>query len=94
MDWLVFWFDDCFVGFGDWHGTCVRKSVMPNQSPVSRYLLVGIAALMLGSALPDLDVLVAQVKHLRQGDGVRTVTTTVVVDGVKSVRTFVERPGR
>ena len=67
---------------------------MPNQSPVSRYLLVGIAAVMLGSALPDLDVLVAQVKHLRQGGGVRTVTTTVVVDGVKSVRTFVEPPVR
>lgn len=50
--------------------------------------------MMLGSALPDLDVLVAQVKQLRQGRGVRTVTTTVVVDGVKTVRTFVEPPVR
>ena len=39
--------------------------------------------MMLGSALPDLDVLVAQVKHLRQGGGVRTVKTVVMVDGVE-----------
>jgi hypothetical protein len=56
---------------------------MPNQSPVSRYLLVGIAALMLGSALPDLDVLVAQAKQWGRGGGVRTVKTVVMVDGVE-----------
>ena len=82
------------LGLGIGTARALEKSVMPNQSPVSRYLLVGIAAVMLGSALPDLDVLVAQVKHLRQGRGVRTVTTTVVVDGVKTVRTFVEPPVR
>lgn len=30
---------------------------MPNQSPLSRYLLLGMAALMLGAALPDAEVL-------------------------------------
>lgn len=49
---------------------------------------------MLGSALPDLDVLVAQAKQWGRGGGVRTVTTVVEVDGKKSVRTFVEPLGQ
>ena len=34
-----------------------EKGPMPNQSPLSRYLLLGMAALMLGAALPDAEIL-------------------------------------
>jgi hypothetical protein len=49
---------------------------MPNHAPVSRYLLLGIAALMLGAALPDMEVLLAKVRPWR-GHGVSRV---IVVD--------------
>jgi hypothetical protein len=49
---------------------------------------------MLCSALPDLDVLVERARQWGRGGGVRTVTTTVVVDGMKTVRTVVEPPVR
>jgi hypothetical protein len=35
----------------------LEKGPMPNHSPLSRYLLLGMAALMLGAALPDAEVL-------------------------------------
>jgi hypothetical protein len=36
---------------------------MPNQPPVSRYLLLGLAVLMLGSALPDMELLWRQARQ-------------------------------
>jgi len=52
---------------------------MPNQFPVSRYLLLAIAVLMLGAAIPDLDILVQRARQLREFQTERIV----VIDGVR-----------
>lgn len=48
---------------------------MPNQSPVSRYLLLGLAVLMFGAALPDVEVLLQQARQWRTVRRVVTVST-------------------
>jgi hypothetical protein len=53
---------------------------MPNQSPVSRYLLVGMAALMFGAALPDVEWMLARARQLRSEHRGQRI---VVVDGVR-----------
>lgn len=52
---------------------------MPNQSPVSRYLLVAFAVLMLGSALPDAEVLLQRLRQLNQPRRVGMVERVVAV---------------
>ena len=52
---------------------------MLNQFPVSHYLLLAIAVLVLGAALPDIDTLLQRARHLRQFRTERVV----VIDGVR-----------
>jgi hypothetical protein len=56
---------------------------MPNHSPLSRYLLIGFAVLMVGAALPDLDWLVKQARLLSASHGTGMSVRTVYVDGVR-----------
>lgn len=56
---------------------------MPKGFPVSRYLLVGIAILMLGAALPDTDALLQHARQLRQFRSMRTTERVVYIDGVR-----------
>lgn len=53
---------------------------MPNQSPLSRYLLVGMAALMFGAALPDVGWMLARA---RQWSAEHRGQRIIVVDGVR-----------
>ena len=53
---------------------------MPNLVPVSRYLLLGLAALMLGAALPDLGMLAQRARELRQIRALRSSERTVVIE--------------
>jgi hypothetical protein len=53
---------------------------MPNQVPLSRYLLLGFAALMLGAALPDMGSLVQRAREMRQIRAQRTNQRTVIID--------------
>ncbi|HEU0119740.1 MAG TPA: hypothetical protein VFQ91_04385 [Bryobacteraceae bacterium] len=50
---------------------------MPDPSPISRLLLIGLALLMLGAALPDAELLLQQARTLRmtkqRTSNVRTV---------------------
>ncbi|MFN0106188.1 MAG: hypothetical protein ACKV2U_29375 [Bryobacteraceae bacterium] len=46
---------------------------MPYQSPISRYLLLGIAVLMLGAAIPDAKLLLQQARQWRQHRSVQTI---------------------
>jgi hypothetical protein len=55
---------------------------MPNQFPLSRYFLLGIAVLMLGAAIPDVDSLLQRARQLRQYRTVRTTERTVVINGI------------
>ena len=52
---------------------------MPNQFPASRYLLLAIAVLMLGAAIPDIETLVRRARQLRQFRTERVF----VIDGVR-----------
>jgi len=52
---------------------------MPNQSPISRYLLLGIAALMFVASLPDAELLLQQARrwrNARQTGNIERVTMT------------------
>ena len=52
---------------------------MPNQSPLSRYLLLGIAVLMFGAALPDAELLIQHARQWsRQQTGGRVERITVI----------------
>jgi len=53
---------------------------MPNLVPVSRYLLLGFAALMLGAAIPDLGTLLQRARELRQIQTMRSNERTVIID--------------
>jgi hypothetical protein len=53
---------------------------MPEGFPVSRYLLVGIAILMLGAALPDAHTLLQQV---RRNPAMRMTDRIVYIDAVQ-----------
>lgn len=52
---------------------------MPNQSPVSRYLLVAFAVLMFGAALPDAELLVQQIRQWNHPRRIPSVERVVVV---------------
>ena len=52
---------------------------MPDHFPISRYLLLGIAALMLAAAIPDVETLLQRARQLRQFRTERVV----VIDGVR-----------
>jgi hypothetical protein len=56
---------------------------MPNQSPISRYLLIGFAALMFAAALPDVGWLVAKARRLSGEHAPGTTVRTVYIDGVR-----------
>ena len=49
---------------------------MPDHSPLSRYLLLGMAVLILGAALPDADLLLQQARQWRSR---RPATERIVV---------------
>jgi len=63
------------------HGVATGKGEvsMPNQTPVSRYLLLGIAIIMFAAALPDTETLLRKVRELKQPGSQRAV----YVDGVR-----------
>ena len=56
---------------------------MPNQSPFSRYLLIGFAALMVGAAVPDVGWLVAKARQLSGAHPPGSTVRTVYIDGVR-----------